>query len=81
MIPILRYGEVGEDQIFARVQPKVDVEKIVSAGHEMGTHSRTHSYMSKLSKEDIHDELTTSSAAIEKLTGFKYEGQIYGAAV
>jgi len=30
MIPILRYGEVGEDQIFARVQPKVDVEKIVS---------------------------------------------------
>lgn len=47
------------------------VEKIVSAGHEMGTHSRTHSYMSKLSEADIRDELTTSSAAIEKLTGQK----------
>ena len=47
------------------------VEKIISAGHEMGTHSRTHSYMSKLSKAEIQDELTTSSSAIEKLTGQK----------
>ena len=47
------------------------VEKIISAGHEMGTHSRTHSYMSKLSKADIQDELTTSSNAIERLTGQK----------
>ena len=47
------------------------VEKITSAGHEMGTHSRTHSYMSKLSKADIQDELTTSSQAIERLTGQK----------
>lgn len=47
------------------------VEKIVKAGHEMGTHSRTHSYMSKLSKAEICDELSTSSAAIEKLTGKK----------
>ena len=47
------------------------VEKITAAGHEMGTHSRTHSYMSKLSKADILDELTTSSQAIERLTGQK----------
>ena len=47
------------------------VEKIISAGHEMGTHSRTHSYMSKLSEADILDELTTSSQAIERLTGQK----------
>ena len=47
------------------------VEKIISAGHEMGTHSRTHSYMSKLSKSSIQDELTTSSNAIERLTGQK----------
>ena len=46
-------------------------EKIISAGHEMGTHSRTHSYMSKLSKAEIQDELTTSSQAIERLTGQK----------
>ncbi len=45
------------------------VEKIIAAGHEMGTHSRTHPYMSKLTKERIQDELTTSSKAIEKLTG------------
>ena len=47
------------------------VEKIISAGHEMGTHSRTHPYMSKLSEAEIRDELTTSIAAIEKLTGQK----------
>ena len=46
-------------------------QKIVSAGHELGTHSRTHSYMSKLSKEEIQDELKTSKAAIEKATGHK----------
>ena len=45
--------------------------KIVNAGHELGTHSRTHSYMSKLSESEIRDELTTSVAAIEKATGQK----------
>ncbi len=47
------------------------VEKIIAAGHEIGTHSRTHPYMSKLSKEEIFDELSTSSKAIERLTGQK----------
>ncbi len=47
------------------------VEKIVAAGHEIGTHSRTHSYMSKQSQAEIKDELTTSSLAIERLTGQK----------
>ena len=46
-------------------------EKIVDAGHELGTHSRTHSYMSKLSEAQIRDELQTSVAAIEKATGHK----------
>ena len=45
------------------------VKKIVEAGHEIGTHSRTHPYMSTLSKAQIQDELTTSSKAIEALTG------------
>ena len=47
------------------------VEKIIHAGHEMGTHSRTHSYMSTLSEEEIRDELNTSAQAIEKVTGQK----------
>jgi len=47
------------------------VQKIVDAGHEMGTHSRTHSYMSKLTKPQIQDELQTSKQAIEKITGKK----------
>ena len=46
-------------------------KKIVAAGHELGTHSRTHPYMSKLSKAEILDELNTSSLAIEKLTNQK----------
>ena len=47
------------------------VKKIIDAGHEMGTHSRTHPYMSTLTKAQIQDELTTSSQAIEALTGRK----------
>ena len=46
-------------------------QKIVDAGHELGTHSRTHSYMSKLSESEIRDELKTSADAIEKATGQK----------
>ena len=44
---------------------------IVEAGHELGTHSRTHSYMSKLSETEIRDELKTSCEAIERATGQK----------
>ena len=46
-------------------------KKIVDAGHELGTHSRTHSYMSKLNESEIKDELLTSMNAIEKVTGQK----------
>ena len=46
-------------------------KKIVDAGHELGTHSRTHSYMSKFNEAQIRDELSTSCAAIEKATGQK----------
>ena len=46
-------------------------KKIVQAGHELGTHSRSHPYMSKLSKTQIQDELRTSSQAIASATGVK----------
>lgn len=46
-----------------------EVEKIHISGHEIGTHSATHSYMSKMSKEDIEKELISSSLAIAAITG------------
>ncbi len=49
------------------------VKKISSKGHEIGTHSKTHSHMSKLSYEDIKAELTSSSQKITELTGKKVE--------
>ena len=49
------------------------VKKIDDAGHEIGTHSSTHSYMSKQNAEEIKLELTTSSEAIENITGKKVE--------
>jgi len=49
------------------------VKKIDEAGHEIGTHSATHSYMSKQSEQEIRTELKTSSEAIEKVTGKKVE--------
>ena len=49
------------------------VKKIVENGHEIGTHSKTHSYMSKQSAEEIDAELEYSCSAIEKITGKKVE--------
>ena len=49
------------------------VKKIDAAGCEIGTHSSTHSYMSKLNAEGIKQELTTSSEAIQNVTGKKVE--------
>jgi peptidoglycan/xylan/chitin deacetylase (PgdA/CDA1 family) len=49
------------------------VKKINDAGHEIGTHSATHSYMSKQNAEEIKLELSSSSQAIEKITGKKVE--------
>lgn len=45
------------------------VRKIVGAGHEMGTHSATHSHMSRMSGADIEAELSSSKRAIEDITG------------
>ena len=45
------------------------LKKVSDAGHEVGTHSATHSYMSKLSESEIENEFKTSCAAIEKVTG------------
>ena len=49
------------------------VKKIDAAGHEIGTHSATHSYMSKQNAEEIRLELNTSSQAITDITGKKVE--------
>ncbi|MBE5742412.1 MAG: deacetylase [Clostridiales bacterium] len=49
------------------------VLKIHERGHEIGTHSRTHSYMSKMGEGEIRDELKTSSEVIESITGQKVE--------
>ncbi len=45
------------------------VKKIDAAGCEIGTHSSTHSYMSKLNAEEIKMELSSSSEAIKEVTG------------
>ena len=45
------------------------VKKISEAGHEIGTHSATHSYMSKQSESEIRAELKSSSEAITNITG------------
>ncbi len=45
------------------------VKKIDAAGCEIGTHSSTHSYMSKMNEAEIRKELETSSDAIKAITG------------
>lgn len=57
-------------QFWAEKYPEY-LKKVSDAGHEVGTHSATHSYMSKLSEGEIKSEFETSCAAIEKVTGKK----------
>lgn len=59
-------------QFWAETYPDV-LKEIADAGHEVGTHSATHSYMSRLSEQQIRDELTSSCAAIEAVTGKKVD--------
>lgn len=47
------------------------VRKIDEAGHEIGTHSATHSKMSQMGEEAIRAEFASSSAAITAVTGKK----------
>lgn len=49
------------------------VKKISDAGIEIGTHSATHSYMSKQNAEEIKQELTSSAKAISDITGKKVD--------
>lgn len=46
-------------------------KKIVDAGHELQTHSKTHPKMSKLSKSEIENELKSSINKIESVTNSK----------
>lgn len=45
------------------------LKKVSDAGHEVGTHSATHSYMSRQSESEIRAELESSSQAITAVTG------------
>ena len=55
-------------QFWAAKYPE-HLKTISEAGHEIGTHSATHSYMSRLSEGEIRAELTSSAEAISSVTG------------
>ena len=59
-------------EFWAKKYPEY-IKKIDSYGHELGTHSATHPYMSKLSRENIIKELSSSTKVIENITGKKVE--------
>lgn len=48
-----------------------EIKTIYEAGHEIGTHSNTHPDMTKISKDEITEELLRSSEKIEAITGEK----------
>ncbi len=76
ILKALRVGEVKATwfmvEFWAEKYPEY-VKKIDDAGHEIGTHSSTHSYMSKQNAEEIRLELKTSSDAIKNVTGKEVE--------
>jgi len=76
ILKALRVGDVKATWFmveFWSVKYPEYVKKIDAAGHEIGTHSSTHSYMSKQNAEEIRLELKTSSDAIKSVTGKEVE--------
>ena len=59
-------------QFWAEKYPEY-VRAISEGGHDIGTHSKTHSYMSRMAESDIRQELASSSAAITQITGKSVE--------
>ena len=57
-------------EFWAKKYPEY-LTKIHENGHDIGTHSSTHPYMSKLNKETIIKELSTSSSVIEQVVGVR----------
>ena len=55
-------------QFWAEKYPE-HLREMAAAGHEIGTHSATHSYMSRLSEAEIRAELSSSATAITAATG------------
>lgn len=47
------------------------VKELSDAGHEIMNHSNTHPHMTKLSKEQMQEEITLCSDKIEKITGVR----------
>lgn len=76
ILEALRVGEVSATwfmvEFWTEKYPDY-VKKINEAGHEIGTHSATHSYMSKQNSEEIRSELETSSNSIYNITGKEVE--------
>lgn len=46
-----------------------DVKAIAAAGHDLGNHSESHPEMSKLSKDEIREELMCVHTKVKELTG------------
>ena len=49
------------------------VKLIYEAGHDLGNHSSTHPHMSRLSKEQIADELRKCHNEVKELTGYEMD--------
>ncbi|MBS4961489.1 MAG: polysaccharide deacetylase family protein [Clostridiales bacterium] len=50
-----------------------EVLKIAADGHDLGNHSATHPHMSKLSQEEIRQELQKAHEKVKTLTGIDME--------
>ena len=55
-------GEIADER------PAV-LRRIVESGHELGSHTQTHRHLSELSEAERREELTTSKARLEGVTG------------
>jgi peptidoglycan/xylan/chitin deacetylase (PgdA/CDA1 family) len=71
----LRAGMADKD--FSRMMTKRDVELLSRQNVEFGSHSHTHSILTKISPEQIHYELSHSKNILESITNKKIDVLAY----
>jgi peptidoglycan/xylan/chitin deacetylase (PgdA/CDA1 family) len=66
---VLNDWEMAQGEVPERLMDAGQVQEWLAAGHDIGSHTRTHPYLSRLSLTDAKEEITSSKKQLEDLFG------------
>jgi peptidoglycan/xylan/chitin deacetylase (PgdA/CDA1 family) len=69
--------EMAEGEVPERLMDSAQVKKWLAAGQEIGSHTRTHPYLTRVSREQAWEEISSSKKRLEDLFGRAIEHFCY----